>query len=105
MIGLDTNVVVRYLAQDDPEQSKQANHIIENAVANGETFGISQITLCEIIWVLDRCYNSSKKEIIEVLKQLLKTQNIRIEKDAVVWQALQDFEHDEGIDFSDCLIG
>lgn len=45
MIGLDTNVVVRYLVQDDPIQSKLANQIIERAVAAGETLGISQVPL------------------------------------------------------------
>lgn len=105
MIGLDTNVIVRYLVQDEPEQSDQANRLIEKAVANGETFWISQITLCEIVWVLERCYSSSKTELIDVIKQLLQTQRIRVEHDDVARQALRDFEHHEGVDFSDCLIG
>jgi predicted nucleic-acid-binding protein len=105
MIGLDTNVVVRYLVQDEPKQSEQANRIIEKAVVDGETLGISQVTLCEIVWVLERCYSVSKKELIDVLKQLLQTQQIRVEHDAIARQALRDFEHHAGVDFSDCLIG
>lgn len=105
MIGLDTNVIVRYLVQDEPEQSGKANHLIEKAVANNEIFWISQITLCEIIWVLERCYGSSKIELIHVIKQLLQTQQIRVEHDGVARQALRDFEHNDGVDFSDCLIG
>lgn len=105
MIGLDTNVIIRYLVQDDVKQSKQASRIIENAIAKGETLKISQVTLCEIVWVLERVYSVSKKELIHVLKQLLHTQQIQIEHDTVARQALRDFEHHAGVDFSDCLIG
>lgn len=105
MIGLDTNVVIRYLVQDEPIQSNKANHIIEKVVADGEILFISQITLCEIVWVLERCYSISKKERIDVINQLLQTPNIRIESDAVARQALQDFEYCDGVDFSDCIIG
>lgn len=105
MIGLDTNVVVRFLAQDEPKQSTLANHVIEKAIAHGETLAISQITLCEIVWVLESCYSTHKKEIINMIKQLLQTQQIWIESDAVVREALRDFEDHTGVDFSDCLIG
>ena len=105
MIGLDTNVVVRYLVQDDPKQSKQANSIIEKAISNGETLFISLITLCEIAWVLESCYEVSKKELIDVFKRLLQTQQIKIENEDVARHALHDFEHHTGIDFSDSLIG
>jgi predicted nucleic-acid-binding protein len=105
MIGLDTNIVVRYLVQDEPDQSECANRIIDKAVADKELLGISLVTLCETVWVLERCYNTTKTEIIEVLKQLLHTRQIQIEHKTVVWQALHDFECLEGIDFSDCLIG
>ena len=105
MIGLDTNVVVRYLVQDEPKQSARASHIIEKAVKDGELLWICQVTLCEIVWVLERCYSISRNELIRVIEQLLQTQQMRIEKDDVVWQALRDFEHHHNTDFSDCLIG
>lgn len=105
MIGLDTNVVIRYLLQDDPKHSKLANHIIEKAIENGVSLWISQITLCEMVWVLESCYNITKKELLLVLKQLLQTQEIQIEQDNITRQALRDFESYEGVYFSDCLIG
>lgn len=105
MIGLDTNVVIRYLVQDDPKQAGLANRIIEKAVTRGEMLGISQVTLCEIVWVLERCYSLDREGVIGVLKQLLQTQQIRVEQDTVARQALRDFEQHEGVDFSDCLIG
>jgi predicted nucleic-acid-binding protein len=105
MIGLDTNFVIRYLVQDDPKQSAQASRLIANAVTNGVMLGISQVTLCEIIWVLEQCYSVNKSDLIIVLKQLLQTQQIRVENDTIAWQALRDFEQHSGVDFSDCLIG
>lgn len=105
MIGLDTNLVVRYLVQDDPKQSKQATHAIEKAATEGKMLVISQVTLCEIIWVLERCYSLNKEELVTVIKQILKTQQINVEQDTVARQALHDFQEKEGVDFSDCLIG
>lgn len=105
MIGLDTNVVVRYLVQDDPEQSVYANQVIEKAIEQGEVLVISQITLCEVVWVLERCYSASRKELIDVLNQILQTQQLQIEHDTVAREALRDFENNAGVDFSDCLIG
>jgi predicted nucleic-acid-binding protein len=104
MIGLDTNVLVRYIVQDDPKQSQRANRLIEKAIANKEMIGISQITLCELIWVLETCYHTGKEKIIDVLKQLLGTQQICIEGESAVKIALQVFERCKSIDFSDCLI-
>lgn len=105
MIGLDTNVIVRYLVQDDPKQSKAANRIIEHAVSNDELLGISLVTLCELVWVLESCYQTTKEEIISLIKQLLQIRQAWIENDDVVRQALHDFELHTGIDFADCLIG
>lgn len=105
MIGLDTNVLVRYLVQDDPKQSALASRIIERTVTGGEFLWICQVTLCEVVWVLERCYSVSKSELIKVIEQLLQTQQMKIENDDIVWHALRDFEHHKNIDFSDCLIG
>lgn len=105
MIGLDTNVMIRYIVQDDPIQSAQASQMIEKTISQGEVLWISQITLCEIVWVLERCYDITKTNLTQVIKQLLQTKQIRIEHDDVVWLALGDFEDHLATDFSDCLIG
>jgi predicted nucleic-acid-binding protein len=105
MIGLDTNVMVRYLVQDEPRQSSRVNHLIEKATGAGVAFIVSQTTLCEIVWVLKNCYDCSKEDLITMIRQLLRTQQIRIENSSVVGEALLDFEHHDGVDFSDCLIG
>lgn len=105
MIGLDTNVVIRYLTQDDPVQSKLANQLIEKVLQRKETLLINQVTLCEIIWVLEKCYEIDKSSLIQILKQLLATENLIIEKDDIVWQALHEFEQKNSVGFTDCLIG
>ncbi len=104
IVGLDTNVVIRYIVQDHPEQSKRANRCIESWIKQGKALRICQIALSEIYWVLERCYKLSKPELISVLSALLQTKQIQIEQDNVVWQALRDFEN-SSVGFSDCLIG
>lgn len=105
MIGLDTNVVVRYLVQDDPVQSKKANQFIEKSMKTGEALWICQITLCEIFWVLERCYDLNKDELVSTLSALLQTRQIRIEQEDIAWAALRDYERSSKVGFSDCLIG
>lgn len=105
MIGLDTNVVVRFLVQDDPKQAKLANQCIENCLKNGETLWICQVTLCEIFWVLQRCYKLTKKELISVFTSLLQTRQIVVQREDVARQALRDYESSTKAGFPDCLIG
>lgn len=104
MIGLDTNVLIRYLVQDHPEQAKRANYCIEKWIQEGETLWICQVTLCEIYWVLEGCYKLSKTELVEVLSKLLQTRQIQIEHEDVAWQALRDYQQSKA-GFSDCVIG
>jgi predicted nucleic-acid-binding protein len=105
MIGLDANILVRYLAQDDPAQSKLANQLIEYAVETGALLWICQITLCETVWVLKKCYKMSKQEIIHILQELLQIPQIKVEHDDATWIALNDFETNKDVSFADCLIG
>lgn len=105
MIGIDTNVLIRYLVQDEPTQANKANQFVKNIVDRGERLWICQLTLCEVVWVLERSYKLQKQEIIGVLKALFQTQQIQIEGDDVAWQALNDYETSKSVGFSDCLIG
>lgn len=105
MIGLDTNVLVRYLTQDDPLQSELANKVITRAANQGELLWISQITLSETIRVLERAYKISKGEIVETLFVLLQTQELVFEKHDVIWRSIQDYKTCTSVGFVDCLIG
>lgn len=102
MIGLDTNILVRYLVQDDPGQSKLATNFIEKCSEENPAF-ISGIVLCELIWVLETAYDYPKKNIADVLEKILKTRQFKIHHPETLWQALRDYRH-ETIDFSDSYI-
>ncbi len=100
MIGLDTNILVRYLVQDHLEQARLAGQLIES----GDTFFINQIVLCELVWVLVSCYDLDKQQIIAVLEKILVIHQFKIENSDLARKALEDFK-DSKSDFSDCLIG
>jgi len=102
MIGLDTNVLVRYVAQDDPKQSAIASELIESLTASSPGF-IALVSVVELVWVLQSNYQSSKSEIIVVLETLLRTRELTLENAETVWQALRRFS-DSNADFADCLI-
>lgn len=102
MIGLDTNVLIRYIAQDDPAQAATAASIIESLTVESPGF-VTVVSIVEIVWVLKSCYKSSKAEIIRVLETLLRTQVIVVERTEVVWQAIRRYS-EASADFADCLI-
>lgn len=105
MIGLDTNVLVRYLTQDEPLQAELANQVINRAVKQGDLLWVGQITLSETVWVLERAYKIDKGEMINVLHVLLQTQELIFENHDIVWHALQDYKVSKSVGFVDCLIG
>jgi predicted nucleic-acid-binding protein len=104
MKALDTNVLVRFVTQDDRQQSERANRYIEKAVANGESCFINLIVLCEMIWVLESAYRYPKAAILDLLERVLSTSQFEIENKEVAWAALEDFKNSRA-DFSDCLVG
>lgn len=102
MIGLDTNVLVRYVAQDDAKQSAKASKLIESLTPSNPGF-IALISIVELVWVLQSCYDSAKSEIIVVLETLLRTRELTVENSEIVWQALRRYAQ-ANADFTDCLI-
>ena len=103
MIGLDTNVLVRYLTQDDKKQSAKANALIENELTAQSPGYITAITLIEVVWVLESCYEQSKEGILDVLHALLTTRQLLVEKADKVYMAMRRFANGNA-DFSDALI-
>jgi len=101
MIGLDTNVLVRYLTRDDEPQWQQAADLIQQ---NQPCF-ITNIVLCEVVWVLrGTTYGFRKDEIINVLEAMLHSAAFEFESRSTVDQALQRYKQGKA-DFSDYLIG
>ncbi len=104
MIGLDTNVVIRYLVQDDKKQSAAATRFIEKSLTMDVPGYINHITLCEIVWVLQRCYGVTKQQLRVILEALLTTKQLIVENAEVAWKALRAYDADSA-DFCDALIG
>jgi predicted nucleic-acid-binding protein len=73
MIGLDTNVLVRYLTQDNPAQFAKAAAFIDAASEREERFLVNTPVLCELVWVLTAVYDYSREEIAEALEQIFTT--------------------------------
>lgn len=104
MIGLDTNVVVRYLTQDDAKQAAAASRLFERTLSADNPGYVGLITLCEIAWVLAECYDADQGRIRSVIEGLLGSKQILVEDADLVWKALRSWE-DSAADFSDALIG
>jgi predicted nucleic-acid-binding protein len=101
MIGLDTNILVRYLTRDDEQQWQQAATIIQQS----QPCFVTNIVLCELVWVLRGAnYGFRKDEIINVLEAMLHSAAFEFEDRSTVDQALQRYKQGKA-DFSDYLIG
>ena len=103
MKGLDTNVIVRYLVQDDPKQAAQAAAFIVQYCTSKNPGFIGHITLCELAWVLESCYDQSRDEIAVVIEHLLQVEQLEVMQPHIVWQALSDYKQSNA-DFSDHLL-
>ena len=104
MTGLDTNVLVRYLTEDDPVEARKAGAAIRTASAKGERCFVSAIVLCELAWVLRGAYKVTKTDLIETLDRLLLTTQFVIGDKDVVRAALEAYRQGKA-DFADYVIG
>lgn len=104
MIGIDTNVIVRYLVQDDPIQSRIATRFVESLLSAENPGFVTSITLCEVAWVLAECYGADRKRIRDVIEGLLTSKQILVEQAELTWKALRAWDNSSA-DFSDALIG
>jgi len=104
LIGLDSNVVIRYLVQDDAKQSARATTFMERELSADEPGLLTHVVLCEIVWVLEDCYALARAQISEVLEGLFTAKQIALEDAQLAWQALRQFDANTA-DFSDALIG
>ena len=104
MIGLDINVLLRYLLQDDQVQGEKASRAISQAAARNEPLFISLVVLCAAVWVLESAYGYRKAQLVGVLDELLETGGFEIAQHDIVRAALDDYRASKA-DFADCLIG
>jgi predicted nucleic-acid-binding protein len=103
MIGLDTNILVRYLVEDDPEQTARAAALIEGALAAGERLFIPQVVLCELAWVLASGYDFTRAQIAAVVGDLLHGRGVVVEDADLARRAAQAHSRGEA-QYADYLI-
>jgi predicted nucleic-acid-binding protein len=103
MIGLDTNVLVRYLTQDDAAQSALANQVIEEQLTPRNPGFISSIVLVEVVWVLEACYDQTQSAIEAIVNGFLTTRQLMVDEADLVYLALKRFSGGNA-NFSDALI-
>jgi len=104
MLGIDTNVLVRYLVRDDEVQFEKAHRLIKREVSAGKAVFVSLPVLLETEWVLRSRYSLKKVEIAEAISGLLDATEIQFEAESVIEESLK-FWKDSMADFADCLIG
>lgn len=103
MLGVDTNVLIRYLIRDDQSQYEKARRLIDREVSKGEPVLLSMLVLLETEWVLRSRYELAKAEIVTAFSALLDTADLTFEDEPSVEHAVYSWK-DSAADFADCLI-
>lgn len=104
MIGIDTNILVRYLAQDDPVQSPHANQIMSQLITEDRPGFISLVTIAETVWVLSSIYGMSENAIATALEQILLADVLSVQNERQVYTAMVALRTGTA-SFHDALIG
>ncbi len=102
MTGIDTNVLVRYLVQDDPEQARRAARFVINECSSEDPGFINRIVLCEMVWVLETAYGYARGNLALALEKILRTTQFEIEDHQEAWSSLREYQ--DGADFADSFI-
>jgi len=103
MIGLDTNVLVRYLTQDDPIQSLKATEILERRLTEENPGFVSIVAMVETVWVLDRAYSLAAHEIAAAVEGMLQADVLVVENEQQVFTAMIALKEGQG-SFADAII-
>jgi predicted nucleic-acid-binding protein len=103
MIGLDSNILVRYLTNDDPIQSLKATEVIERRLTEENPGFVSIVAMVETVWVLDRAYELTTNEIAAAVERMLQTSVLVVENEQQVFTAMIALKEGRG-SFADALI-
>jgi predicted nucleic-acid-binding protein len=103
MVGLDTNILIRFLVQDDPVQSAIVNRLIEEDLSAKNLGFVSIVTLVEISWVLESVYKQNKNDVLDIIHGLLITKELLIDRSDLAYLALKRCTKPKA-EFSDSLI-
>jgi len=97
MIGLDTNILVRYLTQDDPIQSPKATEIIERRLTDENPGFVSIVVMVETVWVLERAYRLAASEIAAAVERMLQIDVFVVENEQEVFSAMIALKDGQGL--------
>jgi predicted nucleic-acid-binding protein len=103
VIALDTNVLVRYFAQDDARQSAAATRLIEGSLSAAARGFVSLVALLETVWVMESRYQADVPTVTEIVVDLLDSASIEVQDAAAVGRAIQRYAQGD-VDLHDCLI-
>jgi predicted nucleic-acid-binding protein len=104
MVGLDTNVILRYLLQDDPKQTPLVNHIVDQVLSDQNRGLVSLVTVLEIVWVLRSLLKQTPTEIATHLEHLLVADSLEVQNGQQVFEAAYALKRGTG-EFEDALMG
>ncbi len=104
MIGLDTNILVRYLVEDDAAQASKAARLIETRCTEDTPGFVNRVVLCELAWVLESAYDYPRATVAATLEILLRPAELKVDAADAAWAALTAYRGG-GVDFSDAFIG
>lgn len=104
MTGLDTNILVRFITQDDPQQSAVANEIFASRLTRSEPGFVSVVAMAETASVLERSYSLPGKDVAAAIERVLQTENLVVENEQAVFTAMSALKDGLGT-FADALIG
>ncbi len=104
MIGLDTNVLLRYLVQDDPAQSPKATEVIERRLSMENAGFVSLVFILEIVWILGSLYKRTREQIADHVEMILAADTLEVQNEQEVYQAVVALRNGSGT-FQDALIG
>jgi len=102
MIGIDTNVLVRYITQDDERQGRLARRYLETQLTMDSPGFINHVVLCELVWVFETAYRYSREQILKALQRLFESAVVRFESSQILWRALDLYQ--QGQDFSNAVL-
>jgi len=103
MIGIDTNVLVRYIAQDDAAQSRRATSFIEKECNEAAPGFVGLVVLVEVVWVSESSYGAAREDVADIVRRILSIKQLVVQDAETAWKALRLFESSK-TDFADCLV-
>lgn len=92
MKGIDTNVLVRYLVQDDPQQARRASLFMTKECSTEDPGLVNRVVLCELVWVLESAYGYPRSRIVLALESILRTAQLKVEDHQEAWSALREYQ-------------